>query len=145
MLFFPDQVKARPHTGRFEVHLMVTEPLGWIEPFVEGRDGFILFRLMKNPGEILRVAKSKGRYGRFVAHYGVFGLLAPYWSTRHRVRRWDAVGIKGASMDARTGESPPRSPNCREGVEDGNRSRWRNCRETVPLISAAGAIDRSPA
>jgi len=45
LLFFPDQVKAlRPHTRvPFEVHLMVTNPLDWIEPFVEaGADGFIL-------------------------------------------------------------------------------------------------------
>jgi ribulose-phosphate 3-epimerase len=34
LLFFPDLVKAlRPHTTvPFEVHLMVTDPLGWVEP-----------------------------------------------------------------------------------------------------------------
>src|SRR5205823_9894961 len=44
LLFFPDLVKAlRPHTRLpLEIHLMTTEPLDWIEPFVEaGADGFI--------------------------------------------------------------------------------------------------------
>ncbi len=44
LLFFPDLVSAlRPHTRRpFEVHLMATDPLMWIEPFIEaGVDAFI--------------------------------------------------------------------------------------------------------
>ena len=36
LLFFPDMVKAlRRHTQLpFEVHLMTTDPLDWIDPFV---------------------------------------------------------------------------------------------------------------
>src|SRR4051812_15192099 len=44
LLFFPDLVKAaRKHTTLpFEVHLMTTDPLAWIEPFCEaGADGFL--------------------------------------------------------------------------------------------------------
>ena len=56
MLFFPDLVKAlRPHTRLpFEVHLMTSEPLDWIEPFVEaGADGFILcFDSARDPGAV---------------------------------------------------------------------------------------------
>src|SRR5438876_8127084 len=57
MLFFPDLVKAlRPHTSRpFEVHLMVTDPLGWIEPFVEVGADAIIFCLdaAEDPGAVL--------------------------------------------------------------------------------------------
>src|SRR5687768_17184237 len=37
LLFFPDMVKAlRPHTKLpLEIHLMTTDPLKWIDPFVE--------------------------------------------------------------------------------------------------------------
>src|SRR5215471_11534388 len=58
LLFFPDLVKAlRKHTSKpFEVHLMTTDPLSWVEPFVDaGADGFIFcFDSAKNPGEVLR-------------------------------------------------------------------------------------------
>ncbi|MDR3638078.1 MAG: ribulose-phosphate 3-epimerase, partial [Isosphaeraceae bacterium] len=42
LLFFPDLVRAlRPHTRvPFEVHLMTTDPLDWLEPFrAAGADG----------------------------------------------------------------------------------------------------------
>src|SRR5437867_1755449 len=63
LLFFPDQVKAlRPHSRLpFEVHLMTTDPLGWIEPFVEaGADG-IIFCLdsASNPGLALEAIKRR--------------------------------------------------------------------------------------
>src|SRR5438477_5053632 len=58
MLFFPDLVKAlRPQTKLpFEVHLMVTDPLEWLEPFAEaGADSIIFcFDSPKKPGEVLR-------------------------------------------------------------------------------------------
>src|SRR5262249_36979831 len=65
LLFFPDLVKAlRPQSKLpFEVHLMVTSPMDWIEPFAEaGADGFIFcFDSMQNPGEILRAARAAGK------------------------------------------------------------------------------------
>src|SRR2546429_280534 len=65
LLFFPDLVKAlRPHTRvPFEVHLMVTEPIEWIDPFIEsGADGFIFcFDSMREPGKILASVKSAGK------------------------------------------------------------------------------------
>src|SRR5258708_1353905 len=65
LLFFPDQVKAlRGHTRvPFEVHLMVTKPLDWIEPFVEaGADGFIFcFDSMQNPAAVLQAVRAAGK------------------------------------------------------------------------------------
>src|SRR5438132_11101685 len=45
LLFFPDLIKAlRKHTRLpFEVHLMVTDPLSWIDPFVEAGADIVLF------------------------------------------------------------------------------------------------------
>ena len=47
MLFFPDLVSAlRPHTKLpFEMHLMTTEPLEWIEPFAAAGADIIIFCL----------------------------------------------------------------------------------------------------
>src|SRR5215210_3156150 len=65
LLFFPDLVKAlRRHTARpFEVHLMVTDPLGWIEPFVEaGADGIIFcLDAARNPREVLKAIRACGK------------------------------------------------------------------------------------
>src|SRR5262245_48375926 len=65
MLFFPDLVRAlRPHTKLpFEIHLMTTDPVDWIEPFVEaGADGFIFcLDSAKEPGALLRKIKSCGK------------------------------------------------------------------------------------
>src|SRR5437764_11345643 len=65
LLFFPDIVKAlRKHTRvPFEIHLMVTDPLGWVDPFVEAGADIILFCLdaAKNPGEVLRAIHSCGK------------------------------------------------------------------------------------
>src|SRR5258706_8019255 len=65
MLFFPDLVKAlRPHTKKpFEVHLMVTDPLAWIDPFVEAGADIIIFCFdaAEDPGEPLRAIKARGR------------------------------------------------------------------------------------
>ena len=66
LLFFPDLVKAlRKHTSKpFEVHLMTTDPMAWIEPFVEaGADGVIFcFDSLKNPGEAIEQVKSLGKF-----------------------------------------------------------------------------------
>ena len=63
MLFFPDLVKAlRPHTRLpFEIHLMTTEPLDWIEPFCEvGADGFIFcFDAARDPGNVLKAINAQ--------------------------------------------------------------------------------------
>ena len=62
LLFFPDLVKAlRPHSKLpFEVHLMVTDPMGWIDPFIEAGADIIIFCFdsAKNPGDVLRAIRS---------------------------------------------------------------------------------------
>jgi ribulose-phosphate 3-epimerase len=147
LLFFPDQVKAlRPHTRLpFEVHLMTTNPLDWIEPFVEaGADG-IIFCLdsARNPGEVLRTIKSAGKAaGISLLITEPLELLQPFWEQLDIVTIvGTAMGIKGASMD----QSVPakvrqarriiseRKLNVEIEVDGGIR------RETVPLIKAAGA------
>src|SRR5262249_29497433 len=105
MLFFPDLVKAlRPHTKvPFEVHLMTTEPLQWIEPFVEaGADGIIFcFDAAKDPGQVLRAIKAVGKKaGVSLLLSEPVELLEPYWQLLEIVTIvGTAMGIKGASMD----------------------------------------------
>src|SRR5262245_2484897 len=106
MLFFPDQVKAlRAHTKvPFEVHLMVTRPLEWIEPFVEaGVDGFIFcLDSMQDVGAVLRATKSAGKSaGVSLLITEPVKLLEPYWEQLDMLTIvGTAMGIKGASMDA---------------------------------------------
>jgi len=147
LLFFPDQVKAlRPHTRLpFEVHLMTTNPLDWVEPFVEaGADG-IIFCLdsARNPGEVLEAIKSAGKpAGISLLITEPLELLQPYWDQLDVVTIvGTAMGIKGASMDSSV---PAKVRQARQliserklraeiEVDGGIR------RETVPLIKAAGA------
>src|SRR5947209_6800056 len=64
LLFFPDLVKAlRKQTSvPFEVHLMTTDPLIWIEPFIEAGADRIIFCLdsAKDPGRIIHAIRSQG-------------------------------------------------------------------------------------
>src|SRR5438128_2331261 len=106
LLFFPDQVKAlRPHSRLpFEVHLMTTDPLGWVEPFAEaGADG-IIFCLdsAAKPGVVLEAIKHRGkRAGVSLLITEPLTLLEPYWEALDIVTIvGTAMGIKGASMDA---------------------------------------------
>ncbi len=145
LLFFPDQVKAlRPHTRLpFEVHLMTTNPLDWIEPFVEaGADG-IIFCLdsAREPGEVLRAIKSAGKFaGVSLLITEPLSLLQPYWNQLDIVTIvGTAMGIKGASMDAsvpgkvREARKIISERNLRTEIEVDGGIR----RETVPLVSAA--------
>src|SRR5262245_48278649 len=64
LLFFPDLVaQLRKHTRLpFEVHLMVTDPLGWVDPFIDaGADG-IVFCLdsAADPGAVIAAIKGCG-------------------------------------------------------------------------------------
>ena len=147
MLFFPDLVKAlRPHTRvPFEVHLMVTNPLDWIEPFVEaGADGFIFcFDSMQSPAAVLSATKSAGKsVGVSLLVTESLELLEPYWEQLDLVTIvGTAMGIKGASMDSSVPEKIRRARqiiseqrlHVEIEVDGGIR------RETVPLIDAAGA------
>lgn len=147
LLFFPDQVKAlRPHTKLpFEIHLMTTDPMGWVEPFVEaGADAIIFcFDATPNPIEVLRKIKAAGKQAgvSLLIHEGL-ELLEPIWEHLDIVTIvGTAMGIKGASMDTSV---PGKIRQAREVIQkrklkvaieaDGGIRR-----ETVPLIHAAGA------
>jgi ribulose-phosphate 3-epimerase len=147
LLFFPDLVKAlRPHTRvPFEVHLMTTDPLAWVDPFVEaGADGIIFcFDAARDPGAVLRAIKARGqRAGVSLLITEPLEVLDPYWNLLDIVTIvGTAMGIKGASMDASVPGKirqaweiiTKRGAQTEIEVDGGIR------RETVPLIHAAGA------
>jgi len=147
LLFFPDQVKAlRTHTARpFEVHLMVTDPLSWIEPFVEaGADGILFcFDAAQDAGQVLKTIKATGKEaGVSLLIEEPLDLLDPYWEWLDVLTIvGTAVGIKGASMD---GSVPPKIRQAKQIITDRNLKTVIEAdggirRETVPLLKAAGA------
>jgi len=146
LLFFPDLVaQLRPHSRLpFEVHLMVTDPMGWIDPFIEaGADILIFcFDAVKNPGDVLRAIKERGKKaGVSLLITEALDVVEPYWNDLDVLCVvGTAMGIKGASMDAgvpqkiqraRTLIAERRLPT--EIEADGGIRR-----ETVPLLAAAG-------
>jgi ribulose-phosphate 3-epimerase len=147
MLFFPDLVKAlRPQTRLpFEIHLMTTDPLEWIGPFVEaGADGFIFcFDAARDPGQVLRAIKAHGKKsGVSLLLDEPLGVLEPYWDQLDVLTIvGTAMGIKGASMDAsvpgkiRQAKEIIRQRGLHTEIEADGGIR----RETVPLLHAAGA------
>ena len=147
LLFFPDLVaQLRPHSAKpFEVHLMVTDPLGWIDPFVEaGADLLIFcFDAAGNPGEVLQAIKARGkRAGVSLRLNEPIEVLEPYWQELDVVCVMGTeLGIKGASMDAgipdkiRRTREKIRQRGLKTEIEADGGIR----RETVPLLKAAGA------
>ena len=147
LLFFPDLVKALRKETRvpFEVHLMVSNPLAWVDPFVEaGADG-IIFCLdsARDPGAVLERIKGAGKAaGISLLISEPLDLLEPYWPQLDVVTIvGTAMGIKGASMDPSVVEKirgarriiSERGLKTEIEVDGGIR------RETVPLLHAAGA------
>ncbi|MEO7298193.1 MAG: ribulose-phosphate 3-epimerase [Verrucomicrobiota bacterium] len=147
MLFFPDLVKQlRPHTKvPFEVHLMVTDPLGWVEPFVEaGADSIIFcFDSTKNPGEVFKAVKSLGKkVGVSLLLDEPLELLEPYWGELDILTVvGTAMGIKGASMDDSTPGKIRRAKEiiAQRGLKTEVEADGGIRRETVPLLKAAGS------
>lgn len=146
LLFFPDQVKAlRAHTRLpFEVHLMTTDPLGWIDPFVDAGADIILFCFdsAPDPAALLREIKRRNKKaGVSLLLTEPISLLEPYWHDLDVVSVvGTAMGIKGASMDAGV---PGKIRELREIVTRKNLRLVIEAdggirRETVPLLAAAG-------
>ena len=146
LLFFPDQVKAlRAHTKvPFEVHLMCTDPLSWVEPFIEAGADIIIFCLdsAKNPAEVLHAIKSHGRQaGVSLLITEGLDLVEPYWNELDVLCIvGTAMGIKGASMDAGV---PAKIRDARRIIDSRKLSTLIEAdggirRETVPLMAAAG-------
>ena len=146
LLFFPDQVKAlRPHSKLpFEVHLMCTDPLSWIDPFVEAGADIIIFCLdsAKNPGEVLRAIKSHGKQaGVSLLITEGLELAEPHWIDLDVLCLvGTAMGIKGASMDSGV---PAKIRAARRLIDQRGLKTVIEAdggirRETVPLMAAAG-------
>ena len=147
LLFFPDLVKAlRPHTRKpFEVHLMVTDPLDWIDPFVEAGADIILFCFdaARDPGAVLRAIKARGKKAGFsLLITEPIELAEPHWSDLDVLCIvGTAMGIKGASMDAGV---PDKIRRARQIISERRLKTEIEAdggirRETVPLLKAAGA------
>jgi ribulose-phosphate 3-epimerase len=147
LLFFPDLVRAlRPHTAvPFEVHLMVKNPMEWIDPFIEaGADGILFcFDSARDPGAALEAIKSAGKAaGVSLLISESLEALHPYWSRLDVVTLvGTAMGIKGASMDA---SIPGKVRQARQLISERRLETEIEVdggirRETVPLVKAAGA------
>lgn len=147
LLFFPDLVaQLRRHSEKpFEVHLMVTDPLGWIDPFVEAGADIILFCFdsAKNPGEVLKAIKARGkRAGVSLLITESIAVLEPYWNDLDVLCLvGTAMGIKGASMDAGIPDKIRRAREIirQRGLKTEIEADGGIRREAVPLLKAAGA------
>jgi ribulose-phosphate 3-epimerase len=147
LLFFPDLVRSlRAHTRRpFEVHLMTTDPLRWVEPFrAAGADGFIFcFDTLPDPRAALAAAREVGAFAGISLSLGEgVERLDPWLHELDQVTLLGtALGIKGASMDAslpgkvRRLRARLRTTGARAEVQVDGGIR----RTTVPELLAAGA------
>jgi ribulose-phosphate 3-epimerase len=147
LLFFPDLVKAlRPHTTRpFEVHLMMTEPLQWLEPFAEaGADSFIFcLDTLRDPAAAIQATQALGKQlGISLRIEESPELLEPYWAALDTVTIiGTALGIKGASMHE---SIPDKIRQARKMIADRGLKTEIEAdggirRNTVPLLHQAGA------
>ncbi len=129
LLFFPDLVKAlRKHTSKpFEVHLMTTDPMAWIEPFAEaGADGIIFcYDSLKDPAAAIDRAKALGKFvGISLLVTEPVSVLDPYWTLIDQVTIVGTpMGTKGTSMDA---SIPDKIREARAAIDRGGRRRSRS-------------------
>ena len=147
MLFFPDLVKQlRPKTTvPFEVHLMTTDPMAWVEPFADaGADG-IIFCLdsASEPRRLIDAIRARGLFvGISLLISEGLELVEPYWADLDVLTIvGTAMGIKGASMD---GSVPEKIRSARKIIADRGLKAEIEVdggirRNTVPLMAEAGA------
>ena len=147
LLFFPDMVKAlRRHSSLpLEIHLMTTDPLAWVDPFIEAGADSVIFCLdsTPDPGKVLRAIKSNDRRaGVSLLITEGLDLLEPLWEDIDTLTIvGTAMGIKGATMDPaipekiRSARARIRAKGLRTEIEADGGIR----RDTVPLLHAAGA------
>jgi ribulose-phosphate 3-epimerase len=146
LLFFPDQVKAlRAHTRLpFEVHLMCSDPMSWIDSFVEAGADIIIFCLdsAKEPAEVLRAIQSHGKQaGMSLLVTEGLELVERHWQNLDVLCIvGTAMGIKGASMDPNV---PAKIRAARQLIDERGLKTVIEAdggirRETVPLMAAAG-------
>jgi len=147
LLFFPDLVKAlRKHTSKpFEVHLMTTDPLMWVEPFIEaGADGIIFcFNTLSNCNAAIKQVKDRGKLVAIsLLVTEPISLLESYWTSIDQVTIVGTpMGTKGTSMDSsiftkiREARSAIEKAGARVEIQVDGGIR----RNTVPQINDAGA------
>src|SRR5262245_60862133 len=145
LLFFPDlAAQLRRHSAKpFEVHLMVTRPLEWIDPFVEAGADIILFCFdaVPNPGEVLKAIRARGKKaGVSLLITESPDVVKPYWEDLDVLCVvGTAMGIKGASMDASV---PGKINAAREWIRERGLKTEIEAdggirRETVPILRKA--------
>jgi ribulose-phosphate 3-epimerase len=147
LLFFPDQIaQLRRHSAKpFEVHLMVTDPLSWIDPFIEAGADIIIFCFdaVKDPGVVLKAIKARGKKaGVSLLITESIDVLEPHWNDLDVLCIvGTAMGIKGASMDAGIPDKIRRAKAIiqQRGLATEVEADGGIRRETVPLLKAAGA------
>jgi ribulose-phosphate 3-epimerase len=147
LLFFPDLVGAlRPHaTIPFEIHLMTTDPLAWIQPFSDaGANGFIFcLDSAADPAQVIRAVKARGKFvGISLRIDEGVERIGPYWKDLDLVTILGTeVGIKGASMASNTPEKVRHARRLidRLGLATEIEVDGGIRRQSVPLIHAAGA------
>jgi ribulose-phosphate 3-epimerase len=146
MLFFPDLVQAlRKHTEKpFEVHLMTTDPLEWVGPFVEaGADGVIFcFDSLVDPAAAIKKVKD---LGKFVAISLLVtepvSVLEPYWNRIDQVTIVGTpMGTKGTTMQPEIFEKikAARTAIAKHGATVEIQLDGGIRRNTVPQIAEAG-------
>jgi ribulose-phosphate 3-epimerase len=147
LLFFPDLVNALRKQTRvpFEVHLMTTDPLAWVEPFADAGADILLFCLdsAPDPGVVLAAIKAAGKQaGVSMTLSEGPELLEPYWNDLDVVTVVGTpMGIKGASMDASVPDKirAVRREIERRGLKTEIEVDGGIRRQSVPLMHAAGA------
>lgn len=147
LLFFPDVVAAiRKHaTIPLEVHLMTADPLSWIGPFSDaGADGFIFcLDSADDPSATIQAVKKRDKFvGVSIRIEENLELIDPYWEDLDMVTIFGTeIGIKGASMDARTPGKvrEARSIIDRRGLSAEVEVDGGIRRQSVPQVHTAGA------
>ena len=147
LLFFPDLVSQLRRQTKlpFEVHLMVTDPMAWIDPFIDAGADIVIFCLdaSPRPGEVLKAIKRAGKKA------GVSLLITEGLERIEGL--WEdldvlcvvgtAMGIKGASMDAAVPRKIEQARRLiqQRGLKTEIEADGGIRRETVPVLKAAGA------
>jgi ribulose-phosphate 3-epimerase len=124
---------------------MTSDPLGWIDPFVEAGADIVIFSLdsTSEPNEVLRTIRARGKKAgvSLLISEGVERLESCWDDLDVLTLCGTAMGIKGASMDVGIPEKVRKARSLILGrglkteieVDGGIR------RNSVPLIAAAGA------
>jgi ribulose-phosphate 3-epimerase len=147
LLFFPDFVRdMRKHTSLpFDVHLIVDEPLKWVEPFAEAGADWITFFLNagSDPVEVIQAIKGFGKKVGLTMQVGdSLDIFDPYWDDMDFLTIMGTkIGIRGAGNDPTTTDRIRKARQFidQHGLKTQILADGGIRRETVPGLYAAGA------